>query len=67
MLFDQKYAVRRFGKAQRNEGREEGREEGMLEVLIRLVRNGLLSVSDAAAQVSMPASEFQTLMETQQA
>ena len=47
----------------REEGREEGRQAGMMEILIRLVRNGVLSVSSAAEQACMSVSDFQAMMD----
>ena len=41
------------------EGRREGRREGAIGMLRSLVENGLLAVSDAAAQVGMTVPEFE--------
>ena len=47
----------------RAEGKAEGRTEGMLELLIGLVKDGLLSVEDAAVRIGMSAAEFKKKME----
>ena len=44
--------------AQRAEGIEEGRAEGALDILINLVKDGVLTVSDAAQRVGMNIREF---------
>ncbi|MBO5209311.1 MAG: hypothetical protein J6B68_08200 [Lachnospiraceae bacterium] len=41
-----------------------GIEKGRLETLFELVHDGILSVGDAAARVSMPESAFSTEMES---
>lgn len=48
----------------RAEGRETGREEGGLLMLVKLVRGGLLTVSQAAESINMTVPEFQVKMET---
>ena len=40
------------------EGRAEGKRDGMLETLSALVKDGLLSLKDAAKRANMPAAEF---------
>ena len=42
----------------RAEGREEGRAEGILQTLVRLVKAGLISLSDAAKQANITEAEF---------
>lgn len=44
---------------QRDEGRAEGRTEGAIEMLIELVKDGLLSLSDAAKRMNMTTEEFE--------
>lgn len=46
----------------RTEGLEEGRAEGHLETLIDLVKDGLLSVSEAARRLSMSETKFKTFL-----
>ena len=43
----------------RKEGRKEGREEGRLETFVELVKDGLLSVKEAARRVNMTVPEFE--------
>ena len=42
----------------RAEGKAEGRQEGALEMLIGLVKDGMLSLNDAAKRVNMTVDEF---------
>ena len=44
------------------EGREEGRAEGGLAMLVRLVKDGLLTVTQAADKVNMTVPEFEAAM-----
>ena len=47
------------GKAEgRAEGKVEGREEGIIEILSNLVKDGLLTLKDAAARANMTESAF---------
>lgn len=46
----------------KEEGREEGREEGKMEMLISLVKDGLISVSDAALKAGMDEQQFKKMM-----
>ena len=43
----------------RAEGREEGREEGVLATLIGLVKDGILTVVDAAKRANMTVADFE--------
>ena len=43
-------------------GRAEGRHEGVMSTLTGLVREGILSVQDAANRASMPLEEFKELL-----
>jgi len=45
----------------RAEGKVEGKTEGILETLITLVKKGLLTISQAAAEANMTVHEFETL------
>ena len=50
------------GRAEgRAEGKKEGKKEGIIEILITLVKKGLLTISQAASQADMTVSEFETL------
>ena len=63
--FERKYTEigRAEGRAEgRLEGRLEGRHEGVMSTLTGLVREGILSVQDAANRVSMPLEEFKELL-----
>ena len=46
----------------RREGRKEGRKEGIWETLISLVRDGLLSIKDAAARAGVSETVFEQKM-----
>lgn len=55
--------ARTEGRAEgRAEGLKEGRAEGHLETLIDLVKDGLLSVSEAAKRLSMTETKFRTFL-----
>lgn len=41
------------------EQREEGREEGVLDTLIGLVKDGILTVVDAAKRANMTVADFE--------
>ena len=43
----------------RNDAREEGREEGILKTLVDLVKDGILTLADAAKRANMSVSEFE--------
>ena len=45
---------------QRDEGRAEGRAEGAIDMLIALVKKGMLTVAQAAKEANMPVTEFQS-------
>lgn len=46
----------------RAEGHAEGRVEGIIDTLAALVRKGLLSIKDAAAQAGVTETVFQQMM-----
>ena len=46
----------------RAEGRAEGRTEGVLATLISLVKEGLLSVQQAAARAKLSVGDFERLL-----
>ena len=48
----------------KNEGRKEGRKEGAMEILASLVKEGILTESDAAARLKMTEDEFHSAMES---
>ena len=49
-------------KEGRIEGIKEGRKEGRLDMLISLVKNGLLKIADAASAAGISEAEFVKLM-----
>ena len=50
------------GRAEgRAEGREEGREEGTIKTLLGLVKKGLLTEANAAAEANVSVAEFKKL------
>ncbi|MBR2288285.1 MAG: hypothetical protein IJ865_08560 [Clostridia bacterium] len=46
----------------RVEGRLEGREEGIISTLISLVKDGILSIKDAAVRAGITEADFQEKM-----
>ena len=61
--FITEYNEERAFAEQREDAREEGREEGGLLMLFGLVKDGLLTLSQAAAEAHMPEAEFKLQME----
>lgn len=62
---EQKEEGRELGREEgRAEGREEGRAEGTLKTLAGLVRDGLLTISQAAERVNMTVPEFELKMQS---
>ena len=57
-FFDEESQRDLHDRALKEEGREEGREEGVLSTLAALVKNGLLSLANAAKQANMTEAEF---------
>ena len=48
----------------REEGREEGRAEGKIQAFAELVKDGLLTISQAAEKVHMTVPEFEAAIQT---
>lgn len=48
---------------ERDEGRLEGGQEGKTDTLVQLVCEGILTISDAAARLSMSEEQFRRLMD----
>lgn len=48
---------------ERDEGRLEGRQEGKTDTLVQLLCEGILTISDAAARLSMSEEQFRRLMD----
>ena len=59
MISDSKAEGKKEG---RKEGRKEGKKEGALITLAGLVRDGVLSVKDAALRLNMTESAFEAEM-----
>ena len=55
---DQEREYNRALRKEREEGKVEGRAEGFLNALVNLVKENLLSITDAAKQVNMSEEEF---------
>ena len=45
-------------------GREEGREEGKIDMLISLVRKGILDITQAASESNMSLEDFKKMVES---
>ena len=70
-LFDEQaqreqYAIA-HDKEIRAEGRAEGEAKGILKTLVALVKDGILSVVDAAQRANLTVSEFEALTGLRQA
>ena len=48
---------------ERNKGREEGRSEGIFETLCTLVKDGILTVKDAAERAGISEEAFKQKMD----
>ncbi len=46
-------------------GIEKGREEGRINMLLDIVKDGLISVTDAAKKAGMSLDEFESIMKKQ--
>ena len=55
-----KKAVERIFKEEMEEKKQEGRQEGFLEALSDLVKDGILSLTDAAKRAGLSPAEFQS-------
>ena len=44
------------------EGRAEGRAEGALTILVSLVKDGIITIADAAKRANMTVAEFESKM-----
>jgi predicted transposase YdaD len=55
--------MEKIATEERNEGRKEGRKEGTLETLFGLVKDGILTISEAAKRVDMTEKIFVENME----
>ena len=57
-FFDEESQREMHDRAIKSQAKEEGRVEGILQTLVRLVKAGLISLSDAAKQANMTEAEF---------
>ena len=56
--------ARKMGREEgRAEGREEGRAEGQIGMLIKLVKNSMLTIGQAALMMNMTEPQFKEHME----
>lgn len=64
--YDEKKTLAAIAREEREEGRaeglKEGRAEGHLEMLINLVKKGLLSTADAAKELSISEKKFMSML-----
>jgi len=56
------YEAKRIYNAGKVEGRNEGRSEGALNICISLIKNGLITLAEAAKQLRMSEAELQKYM-----
>ena len=56
--YDEMEQMELFREEGRKEGRKEGQKEGTIQTLAELVKKGLLSINDAAAQAKMTEDAF---------
>ena len=56
--YDEMEQMELFREEGREEGRKEGQKEGAIQTLAELVKKGLLSINDAAAQAKMTEDAF---------
>lgn len=59
-LFEQEYAVERYG----DEKKAEGEKKGFLDALFGLVKDGILSITDAAKRANMNVADFEKAYKT---
>ena len=49
---------------EKRDSKQEGRQEGILEILFGLVKDGIISIADAAKRANMMVSDFETAYKT---
>ncbi len=59
-FMDQDTAMKKALRTEHQEGREEGRQEGRLQTLSDLVKEGILTLAEAAKRAGLPVSDFKT-------
>ena len=57
-FFDEESQREMHDRAIKSQAKEDGRAEGILQTLVRLVKAGLISLSDAAKQANITEAEF---------
>jgi len=61
--YDEERTIAEFREEAREEGilegMEKGIEKGVIDTLVGLVKDGILTLSEAAKRINMPLSEFQ--------
>ena len=64
-IYDQKTATEMYGREQYAEGEKvgitKGKKEGMIEAFVSMVKDGILSVKDAAKRLGMSQKELTKL------
>ena len=50
--------LRQMMEEERTKGKKEGKKEGMIEAFVGMVKDGLLSMKDAAKRLGMSEKEF---------
>ena len=61
-LFNEEYLREQYDKAIATKERQEGRREGVITTLIKLVKEGLLTVSQAAVRAKVTEPEFEKML-----
>ena len=59
-FMDQDTAMKKALRIEHQEAREEGRQEGRLQTLSDLVKEGILTLAEAAKRAGLPVSDFKT-------
>ena len=63
--YDEERTIAEFREEGKEEGRAEGRAEGGLDMLVHLVKKGLLTLTQAADEAHMTVPEIQAQMGAQ--
>lgn len=58
---------RGYDEDERTEGRGGGRKQGRMDMLVQLVRKGLLNITDAAEEAGLSCEVFALKMESEKA
>lgn len=57
-LFDQDYVIERYGDEREEKGIKKGEQKGQLTILSEFVKDGIISLSEAARRAGLTAAEF---------